>query len=98
MYNCIALETIGPFTLAKTKIQKNLGFLLYRLHCQKNPNLFFFWQEKRMCEKTRISYCFLVSGAHARFLSTFGPYVVHSMSRAADDFAEGHIPRDQKPE
>ena len=30
-------KSIGPFTLTKTKIQKNLGFLLYRLHCQKNP-------------------------------------------------------------
>ena len=28
---------LGPFTLAKTKIKKNLGVLLYRLHCQKNP-------------------------------------------------------------
>ena len=27
----------GPFTLAKTKIQKTWVLLLYRLHCQKNP-------------------------------------------------------------
>ena len=51
---------IGPFTLAKTKNPKNLGFLLYHLHCQEKPITFrVFGHEKRMREKTRISYlCF----------------------------------------
>ena len=35
--NIIHKQVLGPFTLVKTKIQKNLGFLLYCLHCQKNP-------------------------------------------------------------
>ena len=49
----------GPFTLAKTKIQKTWVFLLYRLHCQKIHNIRGFWHEKRMREKTWISYlCF----------------------------------------
>ena len=93
--------SIGPFTLAKTKIQKT-WVLLYRLHCLKKPITFgVFGTKKRMREKTRISYwCFgkwcacvkkpeshtdvLVSGAHARLLSTFDrTRVVRITSRAA---------------
>ena len=29
--------TKGPFTLEENQNPKNLGFLLYSLHCQKNP-------------------------------------------------------------
>ena len=48
-----------PIYIGKNQNPKNLGFLLYRLHCQKNHNILGFWHEKRMREKTRFSYlCF----------------------------------------
>ena len=48
-----------------------------------------------MREKPESHTGFLVSGAHARLLSTFDrTRVVRITSRAA----EGHVPRDQKPE
>ena len=49
-------ENIRPIYIGKNQNPKNLGFLLYRLHCH---NIRGFWHEKRMREKTRISYlCF----------------------------------------
>ena len=53
-------SSIGPFTLAKTKIQKTWVFCLYRLHCQKKPITFRFFGTKSACaKKTWLSYlCF----------------------------------------
>ena len=51
--------TIGPFTLAKTKIQKTWVFCCTVYTARKTHNIRGFWHEKRMREKTRISYlCF----------------------------------------
>ena len=48
--------TTGPFTLAKTKIQKTWVFCCTVYTARKTHNIQVFWHEKRMCEKTRISY------------------------------------------
>ena len=51
--------TLGPFTLAKTKIQKTWVFCCTVYTARKTHNIWGFWHEKRMREKTRISYlCF----------------------------------------
>ena len=51
--------SIGPFTLAKTKIQKTWVFCCTVYTARKTHNIRGFWHEKRMREKTRISYlCF----------------------------------------
>ena len=39
---------IRPIYIGKNQNPKNLGFLLYRLHCQKTHNFLVFGQEKRM--------------------------------------------------
>ena len=39
-----------PIYIGKNQNPKNLGFLLYRLHCQKTHNIRVFWHEKRMRE------------------------------------------------
>ena len=50
---------VGPFTLAKTKIQKTWVFCCTVYTARKTHNIRGFWHEKRMREKTRISYlCF----------------------------------------
>ena len=50
---------LGPFTLAKTKIQKTWFFCCTVYTARKTHNIRGFWHEKRMREKTRISYlCF----------------------------------------
>ena len=50
---------IGPFTLAKTKIPTTWVFGCTVYTARKTHNIRGFWQEKRMREKTRISYlCF----------------------------------------
>ena len=50
---------ISPFTLAKTKIQKTCVFCCTVYTARKTHNIRGFWHEKRMREKTRISYlCF----------------------------------------
>ena len=52
-------ESIGPFTLAKTKIQKTWVFCCTVYTARKTHSIQGFWHEKRMREKTRISYlCF----------------------------------------
>ena len=51
--------SIGPFTLAKTKIQKTWVFCCTVYTAWKTHNIRGFWHKKRMREKTRISYwCF----------------------------------------
>ena len=51
--------TLGPFTLAKTKIKKTWVFCCTVYTARKTHNILGFWHEKRMREKTRISYwCF----------------------------------------
>ena len=51
--------SIGPFTLAKTKIQKTWVFCCTVYTARKTHNIQGFWHEKRMREKPRISYwCF----------------------------------------
>ena len=95
------METIGPVTLAKTKIQKNLGFFVVPFTLPEKPITFGVFGTKSACAKKPESHtCVLVSGAHARLLSTFDrTRVVRITSRAAvGDSAEGHVPRDQKPE
>ena len=52
-------STVGPFTLAKTKIQKTWVFCCTVYTARKTHNIRGFWHEKRMREKTWISYlCF----------------------------------------
>ena len=85
----IKIASLGPFTLAKTKI------VLSPL--PEKPITFRFFGKKSACAKKPESHTgFLVSGAHARLLSTFDR-TVRSTSRAVGDSAEGHVPRDQKP-
>ena len=47
--------SLGPFTLAKTKIQKAWVFCCTVYTARKTHNIRGFWHEKRMREKTRIS-------------------------------------------
>ena len=76
--------TKGPFTLAKTKIQKTWVFCCTVYTARKTHSIRDFWHEKRMREKTESHTCVLVSGAHARLLSTFDrTRVVRITSRAA---------------
>ena len=50
---------LGPFTLAKTKIQKTWVFCCTVYTARKTHNIRGFWHEKRMRKKARISYwCF----------------------------------------
>ena len=74
-----------PIYIGKNQNPKNLGFLLYRLHCQKKPIAFGVFGTKSACAKKPESHtCVLVSGAHARLLSTFDrTRVVRITSRAA---------------
>ena len=60
VWNVKNLFTLGPFTLAKTKIQKTWVFCCTVYTARKTHNIRgVFWHEKRMREKTRISYwCF----------------------------------------
>ena len=52
-------RSIGPVTLAKTKIQKTWVFCCTVYTARKTHNIRGFWHEKRMREKTWISYlCF----------------------------------------
>ena len=52
-------QSKGPFTLAKTKIQKTWVFCCTVYTARKTHNIRGFWHEKRMREKTWISYlCF----------------------------------------
>ena len=56
---CLASWKLGPFTLAKTKIQKTWVFCCTVYTARKTHNIRGFWHEKRMREKTWISYlCF----------------------------------------
>ena len=84
----------------KTKIQKTwVCTVLYT--ARKTHNIQGFWHEKRPARKNPESHTvFLVSGAHARLLSTFDRYVVRITvaGRGRVNSAEGHVPRDQKPE
>ena len=50
--------SIGPFTLAKTKIKKICFFVVPFTLPEKPITFCFFWQEKHMREKARTSYCF----------------------------------------
>ena len=78
------LTSLGPFTLAKTKIQKTWVFCCTVYTARKTHNIRGFWHEKRMREKTWISYLCFGNGAHARLLSTFDrTRVVRITSRAA---------------
>ena len=53
------MGSIGPFTLAKTKIQKTWVFCCTVYTARKTHIIRGFWHEKRMREKTWISYwCF----------------------------------------
>ena len=62
VHECLIIKNdmyIGPFTLAKTKIKKTWVFCCTVYTARKTHNIWGFWHEKRMREKTRISYlCF----------------------------------------
>ena len=62
--NCFIFYRVtkGPFTLAKTKIQKTWVFCCTVYTARKTHNIRGFWHEKRMREKTRISYMYLCFG------------------------------------
>ena len=76
--------TLGPFTLAKTKIQYTWVFCCTVYTARKTHNIRGFWHEKRMREKPESHTDVFVSGAHARLLSTFDrTRVVRITSRAA---------------
>ena len=85
--------------MAKTKIQKTWVFCCTVYTARKTHNIRVFWHEKRMREKNPESHTdVLVSGAHARLISTFDrTRVVRNTSRSGDA-AEGHVPRDQNHE
>ena len=51
-----------------------------------------------MREKSESHTDVLVSGAHARLLSTFDRTRVVRITSRSGDSAEGNLPRDQKPE
>ena len=74
------LSFIRPIYIGKNQNPKNLVFLLYRLHCQKKPITFRVFGTKSACAKKPESHTdVLVSGAHARLLSTFDrTRVVHA--------------------
>ena len=98
--------TWGPFTLAKTKIQKTWVFCCTVYTARKTHNIRGFWHEKRMREKTRISYlCFGKWCAWATSLYlwpyTCSAHYVAGRGRVREVWersAEGHVSRDQKPE
>ena len=65
---------IRPIYIGKNQNPQNLVFCCCTVYtARKTHNIQVFWHEKRMREKTRSSDIlgFLVSGAHARLLSTF---------------------------
>ena len=63
---------IGPIYIGKNQNPKNLGILLYPLHCQEKPITFGVFGTKSACAKKPESHTgFWVSGAHVRLLSTF---------------------------
>ena len=92
---------IGPFTLAKTKIQKP-GFFVVPFTLPEKPITFGVFGTKSACAKKPESHTdVLVSGAHARLLSTFDcTRVVRITSRATGRVIplKVTVPRDQKPE
>ena len=73
----------GPFTLAKTKIQKTCVFCCTVYTARKTHNIRVFWHEKRMREKTWISYCFFGKWCACATSLYLWPYVVRITSRAA---------------
>ena len=95
-------STIGPFTLAKTKIQKP-GFFVVPFTLREKPITFRLFGTKSACAKKPESHTdVLVSGAHARLLSTFDrTRVVRITLRAAVGWFRWRsriTSRDQKPE
>ena len=59
MSKCRFSVNLGPFTLAKTKIQKTWVFWCTVYTARKTHNIRVFWHKKRMREKPPISYwCF----------------------------------------
>ena len=76
--------TIGPFTLAKTKIQKTWVFCCTVYTARKTHSIRGFGTKSACAKKPESHTCVLVSGAHARLLSTFDcTRVVRITSRAA---------------
>ena len=75
---------LGPFTLAKTKIKKTWVYVV-PFTLPEKPITFWVFGTKSACAKNPESHtCVLVSGAHARLLSTFDrTRVVRITSRAA---------------
>ena len=75
--------SLGPFTLAKIKIQKTWVFCC-TVYTARKPITFGVFGTKSACAKKPESHtCVLVSGAHARLLSTFDrTRVVRITSRA----------------
>ena len=75
--------SFGPFTLAKTKIQKTWVFCCTVYTARKTHNIRGFGTKSACAKKPETYTCVLVSGAHARLLSTFDrTRVVRIMSRA----------------
>ena len=75
--------SIGPFTLAKTKIQKTWVFCCTVYTARKTHNIRVFGTKNACAKKPESHTCVLVSGAHARLLSTFDrTRVVRITSRA----------------
>ena len=75
---------IGPFTLAKTKIQKTWVFCCTVYTARKTIAFGVFGTKSACAKKPESHTCVLVSGAHARLLSTFDrTCVVRITSRAA---------------
>ena len=78
------LLTQGPFTLAKTKIQKTWVFCCTVYTARKNITFGVFGTKSACAKKPESHTDVLVSGAHARLLSTFDrTSVVRITSRAA---------------
>ena len=63
---------LGPFTLAKTNIQKTWVFCCTVYTARKTHNFLVFLARKAHARKNPESHTgFLISGAHARLISTF---------------------------
>ena len=74
---------LGPFTLAKSKIQKTWVFCCTVYTARNTHNIRIFWHSKRMREKTWISYCFFGKWCACATSLYLWLYVVRITLRAA---------------
>ena len=78
-------SVLGPFTLAKSKIQKTWGFCCTVYTARKTHNIWVFWHEKRNGMREKNPNLILVFGKWCACATSLYlcPYVVRITSRAA---------------